>query len=160
MWRQEEMSGGSFFQAAFTLVQPLRVIGIDKETINKEKDMQSTKLAGIILACLVTGVILSASSWASSFDNIRFIKIAPHDDKAVIKAADGKLRVVMPGDTIGNTLRVKEIAQGRVVLEENTGSGPETVIVRVENGRQQIERVGNQTEVDPTIVAPVQNESQ
>ena len=57
--------------------------------------------------------LLTGTAFAASLDKVQFIKIAPQDQKAVIKAADGKLRVIKPGDLIGETVTVKEIATGK-----------------------------------------------
>jgi uncharacterized beta-barrel protein YwiB (DUF1934 family) len=38
-------------------------------------------------------------------------------------------------------LRVTEISEGRIVFEEKTNRGMQTVIIRVENGKQKIERI-------------------
>lgn len=97
--------------------------------------------------------------FAASLDKIQFIKIAPQDAKAVIKAADGKLQVIKQGDVIGENVTVKEIAPGRIVLEEKTDQGAETVIVRMENNnRSRIERLRKQPETRPLLVAPVKGE--
>ncbi len=57
-------------------------------------------------------------------------------------------RVQGPGRS---ELRVIEITSGRVVFEERTDRGPETVIVRVEDGRQRIERIGKTGEKRPIL---------
>lgn len=95
---------------------------------------------------------------AASLDKIQFIKIAPQDAKAVIKGTDGKLEVIKPGDTIGETVTVKEIAAGRIVLEEKTDSRPETVIIRMENGRPRIERLRKQPEKTPVLLSPAKSD--
>jgi hypothetical protein len=95
--------------------------------------------------CLCAGVSLAASS----LDKIQFIKIAPQDEMAVIKDADGKLRVIKTGDTLGGNVSVTGISTGKIVLEEKTDKGSETVIVRIVNGRQLLERVKKQAELRP-----------
>lgn len=98
---------------------------------------------------LITGI-----SVAGSLEKVQFIKIAPQDAKAVIKAADGKLQVIKPGDDIGENVTVKEIAANRIVLEEKTDNGPETVIVRMESGKARIERLKKQPDKGQPMVAP------
>jgi len=95
-----------------------------------------TAIMTITLIALATGVAL-----AGSLDKVQFIKIAPQDAKAVIKTADGKLQVIKAGDAIGETVTVKEIAANRIMLEEKTDKGPETIIVRMDNGKTRIERL-------------------
>lgn len=110
----------------------------------------------IVPQILAVSLSLSVSSLAgaASLDNIRFIKIAPQDQKAVIKTADGKLQVIKSGDVIGETVTVKEIAPGRIVLEEKTDRGPETIIVRMANDKAMIERLSRTPESRPVLTAP------
>ncbi len=115
------------------------------------------KMVPMILA---VSLCLSVPSLAGavSLDKVQFIKIAPQDARAVIKAADGKLQVIKPGDVIANGITVKEIATGRIVLEEETDKGLETIIVRMANDKARIERMRKQPENRPVLVAPVRSE--
>ncbi|GAB7025019.1 hypothetical protein [Geotalea toluenoxydans] len=108
----------------------------------------------IALKTCVLIVLSTGSSLAGTLDKVQFIKIAPQDAKAVIKAADGKLQVIKPGDDIGENVTVKEIAANRIVLEEKTDNGPETVIVRMESGKARIERLKKQPDKGQPMVAP------
>lgn len=121
--------------------------------------MEESYMRKIVPQILAVSLSLSVSSLAgaASLDNIRFIKIAPQDQKAVIKTADGKLQVIKPGDVIGETVTVKEIAPGRIVLEEKTDKGPETIIVRMANDKAMIERMRKQPEGKPALVAPAKS---
>lgn len=111
----------------------------------KAKKLSVALIGAAVAICLCAGV----SPAASSLDKIQFIKIAPLDERAVIKDADGKLRVIKTGDTIGGNVSVAGISAGRIVLEEKTDKGTETVIVRIVNGRQLLERINKQAEVRP-----------
>lgn len=91
---------------------------------------------------------------AVSLDKIQFLKISPQDAKAVVKLPDGKLQVVNPGDVVVENVTVKEIAQGRIVLDDRSGKDIETVIVRMENGKQRLERLKTKPEISPMLVAP------
>lgn len=117
--------------------------------------MKQSVLKTIIIFCALTygGIVLGAP-----LDKVQFIKIAPKDEKAVIKGADGKLAVIKPGDLIGETVTVKEIATGRIVLEEKTDRGPETVIVRMANDKAKIERLSRTPESRPLLSAPAKGE--
>jgi hypothetical protein len=112
----------------------------------------------ILRLITITAVVFPCYVSAASLDKIQFIKIAPQDAKAVMKRADGKLAVIKQGDAIAEGVMVKEIAAGRIVLEENTDRGPETVIVRLDNGRQRIERLRKLPENTPGIVAPARSD--
>lgn len=102
----------------------------------------------------VMAVLMPAVVSAAPLDKIQFIKIAPQDQKAVIKASDGKLQVVKPGDVIADNTTIKETAPGRIVLEEKTDKGLETIIVRIDGGKTRIERLRRQPEKGPSLVAP------
>ncbi len=104
------------------------------------------------MAMIIT-IVSTEISLASSLDKVQFIKIAPQDQKAIMKTPDGKLQVIKPGDAIGDSAKVIEIGQGRIVLEDKTDKGVETVIVHLENGKQRIERVRKQGEGQAMPVA-------
>ena len=113
--------------------------------------MTTKKLAaGILFATVLSGTVASAAS----LDNVQFLKIAPQDARAVVKGADGKLQIIKPGDKIGETVTVREISAGRIVLEERTDKGPAKVIVRIENDKQRIERFTQQAESKTQPVVP------
>lgn len=97
--------------------------------------------------------------------NIQVLRFLDNNEGAIVKTADGKTKTIKVGDKITscefrvagceskdtkhgtrNTeqkvgLRVTEISEGRIVFEEKTNRGIETVIIRVENGKQKIERI-------------------
>jgi hypothetical protein len=102
-----------------------------------------------------TALFVAGTAVAGPLDKVQFIKIAPQNAKAVIKTADGTLRVINPGDTIGEGVTVKEIAAGRIVLEEKTDQGSETVIVRMGKGAPRTERVGKLPDSKTGLVAPI-----
>ena len=99
-------------------------------------------------------LIIASTTFAAPLDKIQFIKISPQESKAVIKAADGKLQVVKPEDVIVDNTVIKEIAPDRIVLEEKTGHGMETIIVRMDNGKNRIERLRKQPDKGPMLLAP------
>jgi hypothetical protein len=101
----------------------------------------------VISLALFSGGVVSAAS----LNGVKFVKIAPQDSRALIKGTDGKLLVIKPGDTVAENVTVKEIATGRIVLEEMTANGLETIIVRMTNDTTRIERMRKQ----PNTPAPV-----
>lgn len=141
---------GSATNAACTVTSILQIGLIDEELT-----MNFTTRISLLTTTLLS---IAATAFAATLDNVQFIKIAPQDAKAVIKTADGKLQVIKPGDLIGETVTVKEIATGRIVLEENTGKGVETIIVRMVNDKAKIERLSRTPERRPLLMAPVNSE--
>lgn len=99
--------------------------------------------------------------WAILFANyvianevIEVFKISDRDRRAVIRTADGGMKVYKVGDAVGENMRLIEVADKRIVLEEDTGSGTDTIIVRLENGGQKVERISKQPGKRPTFEKP------
>jgi hypothetical protein len=113
--------------------------------------MNRKKLTATLLSLLVC---IAATAFAAPLDKIQFIKIAAQDSRAVIRNADGKMQVIKPKDTIVENVTVKEIIPGRIILEETTASGPETIIVRIDNGKTRIERLRKHPDKSQPLVAP------
>ena len=76
-----------------------------------------------------------------SVNDITILKISAKDERAVMKTPDNNLKLLKVGDPLGDRLTIIEIAAGRVVLEEAKEQGTETIIIRLENGEQRIERM-------------------
>jgi hypothetical protein len=106
---------------------------------------------GILLSIIFLPFIVSAneSTTTVSVDTIQVLKIAGQDERAVIKTPDGKMQIIKVGDPIGDHARVIEIVSGRVVIEEKKGKESEKVIIRLENGKQQVERLKKTGEAHP-----------
>jgi len=100
-------------------------------------------------------VFIASAVCAASLDKIQFIKIAPQDARAVIRNAAGKMIVIKQGDIVVENITVKEIVPGRIILEEKTDKGLETIIVRLDNGKTRIERLRRQPDKPQSLVAPV-----
>ncbi len=91
---------------------------------------------------------------AMSVSDLKIIKISARDERAVVKIRDGTLRVIKVGDAIGTQAKVMAIATGRVVIQEVTPRGMETVIIRLENGEQRVERIRKVRAAQPPLYAP------
>lgn len=87
-------------------------------------------------------------------EDIHILKISPEDESAVIKEKDGKTQILRVGDRIGLKGWVVEIVEGRVVIEERTDQGVETVIIRFERGKQRVERIRKIEDRSPTLYSP------
>lgn len=90
----------------------------------------------------------------SRVEEIRILKIAPLEGKAVIQFGDGSFRLVKIGDEIYQGARVSEIAEGRIVVEETSEKGLETFIIRVKDGKQSIEGFRKVIEREPIPTIP------
>lgn len=115
----------------------------------------------IFLATFIFSLLFAASGLATGLEKFQFLKVAPPEQKAVVKTPAGKLQVVGVGDVVADA-RVIEITEGRVVLEEAGQDGSETVIIRLDGKHQHIERLRRQGEQPPALVVPaaVQGEAE
>lgn len=120
-------------------------------------------LRSSVKTCCMIISILSSLAFAGGIDTIQVLKISAQDGRAVIKTAEGKSRIIKAGDVLriaGSEMRVVEIAAGRVVFEENGVEEPETIIVRLENGKQRVERGKRTGEKMPHVRALPKNEQE
>jgi len=153
--------------------------------------MRSMKVVILILMLLIPGLAMGDGPLGGILvENIEFLKIFVQEEKAVIRTPDGNMQVIKVGDVMGkgelrvpgselrgtgsglpgkrSELRVIEITDGRVVFEENTDRGLETIIVRFEDERpsselrapgsalkkQGIERIGKVGDKRVPLYAP------
>lgn len=107
--------------------------------------MQKTTFLSIILLF----VLFAGQSLAAGLEKIQFLKISPQDHKAVMKTAEGELKLVGVGDIIAGA-QVSEIVAERVVLRQ----GEETIIFRLDGKHQRIERISKRSEKAPAMVVP------
>ena len=89
-----------------------------------------------------------------ALESVQVMRIVPQDGKALIQVPGGKPRIIRSGDLIGEKSRVAEIAEGRIVIEERTATGIETVIIRVEGKKQRVERIKKVEEQPPVLLRP------
>ena len=138
-------------------------------------------------AFLCAFLLVTPLASAGGSAGIAVLNISAQDERAVIRTADGKTKIVKPGDVIGpkelnvqgsksrnegsggrtgtsaqdtnggavRTLTVTEIAEGRVVLEETRGDETETVLIRIGDGGQTVQRIRKTAEQKPEAVAPL-----
>jgi len=79
--------------------------------------------------------------FAEPLDKITFVKVSSPEQKAVIKTPDGKLQMVGVGNIVGDGNKIIEISKDRVTLETRTGSGVETIIVTIHDGKQKVQTI-------------------
>lgn len=114
-----------------------------------------TKIPNLRTPAIICALLLLCShASAGGIEDIRVLKISPEDGRAVVRTADGKMKVIKVGDSIAKQTVVIEIAQERVVLKEQKDNEPETVIIRLENGVQRVERLKKAGEQRPQLYAP------
>lgn len=104
--------------------------------------------------CIAFPVFAEEPLQKVSINDIKIIKISVQDEKAVIKTPGRKLQIIKVGDKIGLNGKVTEITKGRIVIEELTDRGMETVIIRVENGDQSVERISRVVMDQGQLYAP------
>ena len=94
----------------------------------------------IIILTLATVLFTATFAAAVPMEKYRFLKISSQDRKAVVKTPEGEMKLVAPGDLVGDA-RISAITDGRVVLEREGEGAGETLVVRLENGRQKVDRM-------------------
>lgn len=118
----------------------------------------------LVLSFVLLLFVLNSFAFADYIDSIQLLKISPKDERAIIKTPAGKMQIIKVGDSLAirdrspretknnldkatseprvlhRSLKVTEITNGRVVLE-TTDESKETIIIRLENGKQNIERI-------------------
>lgn len=83
----------------------------------------------------------AAVSAAEVKDHYTVVKISPSDRAAVMRIDGGPQKLIREGEQVGKNRKVSEIAADRVVIEEGTGKDRETVIIRIIDGKQTVERM-------------------
>jgi len=117
--------------------------------------MNKKRFAISILAILILAVLLGEiKAQEITVESIHILRIIEQEEKAMIKLPDGRMHILKVGDLAGKNGKVIEIVEGRIVIEEKTEKGPETVIIRFENGKQRIERIRKAGDKQPVLYAP------
>ncbi len=111
----------------------------------------SISIVAILFLAVLAGEIKAQEI---TVESIHILRIIEQDEKAMIKLPDGRMHILKVGDPIGKNGKVIEIVEGRIVIEERTEKGPETVIIRVENGKQRIERIRKAGDKGPILYSP------
>jgi hypothetical protein len=125
--------------------------------MNKIKFVFLAQMVLISLAAVTRG-----QAQEITVESIQILRIIEHDEKAMIKLPDGRMHILKVGDELGkdplrvtgSELRVVEITEGRIVIEERTNKGLEKIIIRVEGVKQSIERIRKIGEQPPILYAP------
>lgn len=117
--------------------------------------MNKIKFIILVLVALIS-LVTSARGQAQEItvESIHILRIIEQDEQAMIKLLDGRMHILKVGDSVGKNGKVVEIVEGRIVIEERTERGPETVIIRFEKGKQRIERIRKVGDKQPILYAP------
>jgi hypothetical protein len=115
-----------------------------------------TLITLIIITIFPFAATAKESPPAATVDTIQVLKISPQDGRAVVKILDGKTRIIKVGDIVDNDFKVAEISGDTIVLEERKrkGSTVEKVIIRLVDGKQMVQRMGNSGGTPPAPLSP------
>jgi len=117
--------------------------------------MNNMRFSISILAILILTVSAAEiKAQEITVESIHILRIIEQEERAMIKLADGRMHILKVGDSIGERGKVVEIVEGRIVIEERTDKGSETVIIRLENGKQRIERIRKTGDKQPVLYSP------
>jgi hypothetical protein len=118
-----------------------------------------TRIAIIIIARLLPlDSVAGESAKKDATYPLQVLKISSQDARAVVRTSEGRTMVIKPGDDLGAAGKVVEIAADRVVLEEKSGVEAETVIIRLKDGKQSVERLKKTDQKRPVLYAPAVKE--
>jgi hypothetical protein len=121
----------------------------------KKKKMNNMRFSISILAIIIVAILVGEiKAQEITVASIHIVRIIEQDEKAMIKLPDGRMHILKVGDSIGKNGKVIEIVEGRIVIEERTEKGPETVIIRFDNGKQKIERIRKVGDRQPVLYSP------
>ncbi len=113
----------------------------------------------IIITILSLFLVIPAATLAADLDGYSFTKISAYDQKAVVKSPQGELILVGVGDSVGASATIVEISDDRVVLEEKASPEPAILIIRLEGGEQNIQKVQKKMlQGTPQISSPIQGQ--
>lgn len=84
-------------------------------------------------------------------EEFRIVKLSGKDSTAVIKSSENRLRIIKVDDIVDAYGKVTEIASNRIVFESQGKLGTETIIIKIIDGKQRIERI---RKTDPNDVGP------
>lgn len=103
----------------------------------------------VIVICLI---LITLNAFAESPDEIKVLKISPQNEEAIVQTPHGKTQAIKVGDLIEDYGKVTEIEEGRLVIEKKSRGNIETIIIRVENGEQRIERISKMPDKPPMLI--------
>ena len=61
--------------------------------------MDEKRKISLVLGSIVLAIVCSSSVFTDSVHGIQVLKISPLDERAVIRTADGKTKIIRPGTT-------------------------------------------------------------
>ncbi len=108
-------------------------------------------LTAMSLLCL----LLVSPLFSETIGDYRVVKLSPVSQKAVIISPDNIMKIYSVNDELGSVGKIVEIAAFRVVIKPNSITGRETIIIRLKEGVQRIERIGGMPDPSPTPYLPV-----
>lgn len=92
----------------------------------------------VFLVCLLS---YPCTSDAVCSDSIEVLKISASDGVAVIRTPSESYRVVRVGDRITECQQIIEIASGLLVIRETADGQKTTVVLRITDGGQNVQRL-------------------
>ena len=127
-----------------------------QRVVAEEKE-ETAEVKFVVLALMIVIVLVTSARGQAqeiTVEGIQIVRILDQDEKAMIKLPDGRMHILKVGDSVGKNGKVIEIVEGRIVIEERAEKGPETVIIRFENGKQRIERIRKIGDKPPVLYSP------
>jgi len=90
---------------------------------------------------LIAAMISPDHIHAQSIDNLKIIKLSPSEGEAVISLDAGKISTIHIGDMVNDNFKLTDLSENWTVLDNTKSDIGEKIIIRMENGKQRIERL-------------------
>lgn len=112
--------------------------------------MQTSKsyFIGLTVVVALLLVVPAQSLQAQPAADILIVRMTPADGAAVVKLFGGQPQLVRVGDDLYGWGTVRGISVDRLVIEQIGATGNELIVIRLRNGGQTIERIGQVTPPD------------
>ncbi len=110
--------------------------------------------------CGITSILcvflLIPPAYSLSFKTLKVFKLSAADQSAVVRVEDGALKLVTVGQALDPYGKITAIGQDRIIFERIGVQGKEIYILRVEDNRQQIQKITRAAGHETTLKRPAQ----
>ena len=94
------------------------------------------------------------SAQAFLISDIRIISISPVEKFAVVRIGGQETRIIRQGEKLTEQLSVLDIFEDKIICQNSSDNQMETVLIRFENGKQEVQRIRKQPGEAPVFYQP------
>ena len=100
-------------------------------------------------------MLFSSIAFSQSVNDITVVKMSSADRAAVIRIKGESLKVIKTGDILFKGATVTDITENRIVINSTDSDVPETIIIKITDDGQTIERIRTMPEESGALYLPV-----